>query len=143
MSIDSTVMPEPSAEARTWTLTFVAPAAWLNANKRYKRRPTADIREWRNAAKQHAAAGKLPRGLGRVSIAAELRFPADGRHRDAHNYFATVKACVDGLVDHGLIPDDRREHLADTSITEGEALPKRQFQPPGEITLTIREVANA
>ena len=130
-----------TTEPRTWTLTFVAPAPFLNANKRYKRRPTAEIREWRNAAKQHAAVQKLPRGLVRVSVSAEIRFPADGRHRDAHNYFATVKACVDGLVDHGLIPDDRREHLADTSIAEGESLPKRRFQPPGEITLTIREVA--
>lgn len=128
-------------EPRTWTLTFAAPAPWINANKRYKRRPAEDIREWRNATKQHAAAQKLPRGLACVSVAAEVRFPADGRHRDAHNYFMTIKACVDGLVDHGLIPDDRREHLADTSIAEGASIPKRPFQAPGEITLTIREVA--
>jgi hypothetical protein len=30
-------------EIRTWTLTFAAPAEWLSANKRYKRRPDAAI----------------------------------------------------------------------------------------------------
>lgn len=131
-----------TTEPRTWTLTFAAPAPWINANKRYKRRPTEEIRTWRQSANRYAAAGKLPRGLTEVAVDAEVRFPADGRKRDAHNYFPTVKACVDGLVDYGLIPNDHREHLAATSIVEGAPIPKRPFQPPGEITLTIREVAS-
>lgn len=129
------------ADTRTWTLIFNAPAPWLNANKRYKRRPSADIRTWRNAANQFAKAGNLPRGLTRVSIAAEVQFPADGRRRDAHNYFPTVKACVDGLVDHGLIPDDRKEHLHSTSISEGDSLPKRPMGPYGRMTLTITDLS--
>jgi hypothetical protein len=128
-------------EPRTWTLTFAAPAPWINANKRYKRRPSNDIRTWRQSTNQYAASGKLPRDLAQIEVDAEVRFPADGRRRDAHNYFPTIKACVDGLVDYGLIPNDHREHLKATSIVEGDPLPRRRFQPPGEITLTIREVA--
>lgn len=31
--------------------------------------------------------------------------------RDPHNWFPTVKACVDGLVDAGLWPDDTSEYV--------------------------------
>lgn len=112
-----TVMTE--TEARTWMLRFAAPAEWLSANKRYKRRPDVAIRAWRQAAAVYAQQAKLPKGLVRISVFATLRF-TDNRRRDAHNYTLNVKSCIDGLVDYGLIPDDRREHLLWTAITEGE-----------------------
>jgi hypothetical protein len=34
------------------------------------------------------------------------RAVTDRRRRDPHNYFATVKPIIDGLVDAGLWPDD-------------------------------------
>lgn len=125
--------------APTWTLWFPAPADWLSANKRYKRRPDEQIRAWRHATAVHAAAQRLPRGLPQVSIYAALHFP-DRRRRDAHNFMVTVKSCIDGLVDYGLIADDRREHLLWTAVTEGDPVSKLRYGPPGEITLTILQV---
>ena len=119
-----------------WLLCFPAPAEWLSANKRYKRRPDTAIRAWRQAAAVHARAAKLPRGLGRVSVYATLHFTNNLR-RDAHNYMAVVKSCIDGLVDYGLIPDDRREHLRWTAITEGDKVPAKQHGPVGELELRI------
>lgn len=124
--------------AQEWLLRFPAPADWLNANKRYKRRPDVIIRAWRQATAVHAAASSLPRGLPRVSVYATLHF-TDARHRDAHNYMLTVKSCIDGLVDYGLIDDDRREHLRWTAVTEGAPIAKKPFGPVGELELRIVE----
>lgn len=124
-----------------WLLSFPAPAEWLSANKRYKRRPDEAIRAWRQAAALHARSAKLPQGLARVSVYATLHF-TDSRRRDAHNYVAVIKAAIDGLVDYGLIPDDRREHLLWTAITEGDPVPKRPLGPVGELELRIVEEAS-
>lgn len=123
-----------------WMLTFTAPAEWLSANKRYKRRPDDVIRAWRQAAMIHARANHLPRGLARISVYATLRF-TDSRRRDAHNYVGVIKAAIDGLVDYGLIPDDRREHLLWTAVSEGDPIAKRPNGPVGEIGLRIVEEA--
>ena len=125
-------------EARTWTLRFTAPAEWLSANKRYKRRPDVAIRAWRQATTVHARAAKLPQGLSRVSVYATLHF-TNRLRRDAHNYVLVVKSCIDGLVDYGLIGDDDRRHLLWTAVTEGEPVDKKVFGPDGEIELRIVE----
>lgn len=119
-----------------WLLRFPAPAAFLSANKRYKRRPDKEIRAWREAAAVYAQAEKLPRGLDRISVYATLHFTNNLR-RDAHNYMLVVKCCIDGLVDYGLVPDDRREHLLWTAITEGEKVQAKPLGPAGEIELRI------
>ncbi|GIM88842.1 hypothetical protein [Paractinoplanes toevensis] len=121
---------------RTWVLRFPAPAEWLSANKRYKRRPDVAIRAWRQATALHARSAQLPRDLQQISVYATLHFTND-RRRDAHNYMAVVKCCVDGLVDYGLIPDDRREHLLWTAITEGDKVPAGPLKALGEIELRI------
>lgn len=126
-----TIMTEQELRLR-----FTAPAEWLSANKRYKRRPDVAIRAWRQAAALHAHAARLPRGLEQVSVYATLHF-TDNRRRDSHNYMAVVKCCIDGLVDYGLIPDDRREHLLWTAITEGEKVPAGPLKSLGEIELRI------
>lgn len=122
--------------AQEMILRFTAPAEWLSANKRYKRRPDVAIRTWRQATALHAHAAKLPRGLKQVSVYATLHFTNNLR-RDAHNYMAVVKCCIDGLVDYGLIPDDRREHLLWTAITEGEKVAAGPLKALGEIELRI------
>jgi hypothetical protein len=119
-----------------WRLRFVAPAEWLSANKRYKRRPDVAIRAWRQATAVHARAARLPLGLAQVSVYATLHFTNNLR-RDAHNYMAVVKCCIDGLVDYGLIPDDRKEHLLWTAITEGEKVAAKVPGQVGEIELRI------
>ena len=38
--------------------------------------------------------------------------PVMQRTRDRHNLWPTVKACVDGLVDAGVVKDDDTEHVS-------------------------------
>ena len=126
--------------ARSWTVTIPAPAVWLNANSRADRRREARTRRaWRDAAHIYARQAKLPK-LGRASIIAELRF-TDKRRRDAHNYYPTVKACIDGMVDYGLLDDDSDEFLVSVDIRRGVPLSavKLGGWPYGQLTLTVRE----
>jgi crossover junction endodeoxyribonuclease RusA len=126
--------------ARSWTVTIPAPVRWLNANDRAHRLGRSPlVREWRNAAHVYARQAKLPL-LGKAHITATLRF-CDKRRRDPHNYYPTVKAAVDGLVDYGLLPDDSSEFLIGPDIRLGEPLVTkgRSFGLRGELVLTIRE----
>ena len=61
-------------------------------------------------------------------------YPRDRRRRDATNLVATYKACVDGLVDAGVIPDDTPQFLVELMpvIAEPDGDPR--------MLLTIREV---
>ena len=98
--------------AGPWTVAIPAPAPWLSANQRRDlRRQTPDRRAWRDAGMVHAKRVRLPR-LQYAHLVAVLRFP-DNRRRDAHNYYPTLKALVDGRVDYGLLPDDSesRSHV--------------------------------
>jgi len=122
-------------------VTIKAPAPWLNANGRRDRRAqTPDRRAWRDAANVYARAAKLP-GLGRAHILAELRFPTKHR-RDVHNFFPTVKAVVDGLVDYGLLPDDSSEYLVGPDLRLGAGVAKGPLGGWGELVLTIREATD-
>ncbi len=78
----------------------------------------------------HAQRVHLPK-LRRAHILAELRF-GDNRRRDPHNYYPTLKAIVDGLVDYGLLPDDSHEYLIGPDVRYGPIV-----KGLGEIALTI------
>lgn len=52
-----------------------------------------------------AVADELPKGLPHVTVVLVYR-PRDNRRRDADNLVPILKACCDGLVDHGLVSDD-------------------------------------
>jgi hypothetical protein len=130
------------AEPRTWTVSFPPPAPWLNANKRYKRRPSETIRAWRDAAHQWAKSAKLPKGLAKVHIMAELRF-SDDRRRDSSNYADTLKPITDGLIDYGLVEDDDRKHVIGPDIRIGGTVPKRRLGVAGLVVLTITELSGA
>jgi hypothetical protein len=130
----------PARTGRVWHLVIPAPAKWLNANDRYKRRPDKEIREWRAAGMVYARQAKLP-PLARAHIVAELRF-CDRIRRDEHNFYPTVKALIDGLVDHGLLPDDSHHYLIGPDLRHGEPVPKRPGRIQGEIALTVWEVAS-
>lgn len=117
----------------SWHLTIPRPAGWLNLNDRMHYRAHAvNVRAWRDAARMYALQAKLPRGVARVRIEAWLRFP-DRRRRDVHNWMPTVKPIVDGLVDYGLIADDRDEYLIGPDLRRGEP------HQPGAVVLVIEE----
>jgi crossover junction endodeoxyribonuclease RusA len=128
---------------RSWTLTIPAPVAWLNANDRHDRRRGSPLtKQWRDAAHLYARSAKLPH-LGKAHITATLRF-RDRRRRDPHNYYPTIKAVIDGLVDYGLLADDSSEYLVGPDVRLGEVLPtvaRRPYLPSGQVVLTIREAA--
>jgi crossover junction endodeoxyribonuclease RusA len=87
------------------TVVFTPPARLLSLNDRTHRYTTARlIRAWRRATAT-AAAEQIDHQLGPCIV--QIALPvADRRQRDPHNYFATVKPIVDGLVDAGLWPND-------------------------------------
>lgn len=126
-----TAVREPAI--RQWTVTIPAPAPWLSANQRRDlRRQTPDRRAWRDAGLVHAKRVDLPK-LQHVHMVAVLRF-TDKRRRDPHNYYPTLKALVDGLVDYGLIPDDSHEYLVGPDVRYGPQAPGKGY---GEVVLTI------
>lgn len=123
-----------------WAVVIPAPEKWLNANDRTDlRRSTPIRRAWRDAANVYARAARVPK-LGRAHILAELRF-RDSRRRDAHNYYPTIKAVVDGLVDYGLLDDDSTEYLLGPDLRIGKPLPRHRGGNAGELILIIREMS--
>lgn len=85
-------------------LPYTKPPLSLNDRKhwRAKAKITADIR--RHVAEQSQA---IP-----ACSASEVWLhyvPRDGRRRDADNLVPILKACCDGLVDAGVVPDDTPE----------------------------------
>jgi len=88
----------------------IGAANLLTANQRMHHHERARIvRILRRAAADAAASQGAPR-LERAHIVVHVAWP-DRRRRDAHNLYVTAKACIDGLVDYGLIPDDDDTHL--------------------------------
>lgn len=80
----------------------------LSANQRPHPQVRANkTRWWRQLAKAMCLnAGLSP--LDKVRIEVWYRFP-DNRRREVANLQPTSKAIVDGIVDSGVIPDDRDE----------------------------------
>lgn len=130
-----TAVSQPAV--RQWSVAIPAPAPWLSANQRHKRRPDVIIRAWREAGLVHARRVHLPK-LQRVHVLAVLCFP-DRRRRDPHNYYPTLKALVDGLVDYGLVPDDSHQFLVGPDVRLGAVLAGRGL---GEVVLTVTDLAN-
>lgn len=94
---------------RVVILDIPAPCAFINSNDRTHRMAQAKLtKTWRAAAKQ-AAANTEPLNPP-VHIIAHIYKPRGGRY-DPNNLAPTTKACVDGLVDAGLLEDDSVEYV--------------------------------
>lgn len=116
------------------TLAIPAPAKWLNSNDRLHWSPRAKLtRSWRQAAHVYARQARLPKGLGRVRIDAQVH-KTTGNSFDAMNLYPTLKAVVDGLVDYGLVVDDNNDHVTGPFITDGG----RRVR--AEVVVTITEL---
>lgn len=92
-----------------------APGKYLNLNERLS--PMARYRreqDWQQAAYIAACAslGRSPAARARPPATITLTLPfARNARRDPHNYVATVKPIVDGLVKAGVWPDDTPEYV--------------------------------
>lgn len=116
--------------ARSVTLAIPAPADWINTNRRYHHMAKAKLtKAWRQAT--NLAAKNLPPMQPPVHITATITKPRTGRY-DPNNLADTTKACVDGLVDAGLIPDDSYKEVIGPDHRHGG-------KGPATLTLTITE----
>ena len=87
------------------------PRAWLlTSNQRL---------HWREEARRKASLRDLAAvrcNNGREKFGQKVRCTVtvswpDGRRRDVHNLMPTIKPCIDGMVDAGLLEDDNDKHL--------------------------------
>lgn len=88
-------------------VTFDQPAEWLSSNDRRHRMAEVRLtRYWREVA--HLLARKAMKGrepFDRVRIVATFH-RADRRTYDPPNLWPTLKACVDGMTDAGVVARD-------------------------------------
>lgn len=90
---------------------FLAPAEVMTLNKRYHwARKMELVGTWRAAANIYAR--KWGIGPQPPSIVKVIFYVAANRRRDPHNYIATVKPIIDGLVDANVFPDDTGDWVA-------------------------------
>lgn len=88
------------------SFTFAAPGRYLSMNDRdHWRTKARRVKAWRIAANQAARSTAYFVHGQAQDVHMCLDVP-DSRHRDPMNYFATVKAVVDGMTDAGCWEDD-------------------------------------
>ncbi|MGH3099292.1 MAG: hypothetical protein ACRDMV_25205 [Streptosporangiales bacterium] len=90
-------------------------------------------RQLRDTTRWLARARHIPH-LQRAHIVAVYQ-PPDRRRRDPANLYPAVKACVDGLVDAHVIPDDDAAHL------DGPDMRLAHITRGGRLTLHITELS--
>jgi crossover junction endodeoxyribonuclease RusA len=129
------VAPE-TATARSWTLEFPPGMRLLNANDRLHWAPKAErTAELRKAGWAIAKQQKVP-ALARAHVLALIR-PATGGRCDPANFYPSVKAAVDGLVDAGVLSDDDAAHL------DGPDMRLGQLVKGGQLVLVITDLGGA
>ncbi len=121
-------------------MSFPPPAELLNMNQRgHWAKWHATRVAWRDGVKIHGLAavnkGQIPRSLPFSVL--DFGFPVRSLkiRRDPHNFFPTIKVCVDGMVLAGVYGDDSSLHLATTEPTFHAAADN----PNVLITITTRE----
>lgn len=104
----------------------------LNSNQRLHHHRRADItRVLRRAA--WAASRDLP-ALERAHIVGVLH-PEDRQRRDPANWYPSFKACVDGLVDQGVLEDDDHTRVVGPDMRIGHVV------SGSRLVLHVRELA--
>jgi len=117
---------------KTLQFTIEAPAAFLNVNDRPHYHLKAKLtKAWREATAAHAATYATMNLRTPVRIVAHIHKPGN-RRWDPNNLSSTTKACVDGMVDAGLFPDDSWKEVIGPDHRRGDSL-------PNAITFTITE----
>lgn len=104
-----------TAVSRTRTafvVEFAQPGATINMNHRLHWAVKAALTAgWRRAAGAHVRLAGRHRSFPEPRSEVHVSFPVASVNlrRDAHNWFPTVKAIIDGCVDAGVWPDDSGE----------------------------------
>lgn len=158
--------PAVPAEPGRWVITLRAPQPMTSANTRntHWRTLSAAKRDLRELMYRQLQAIHAPKGLDRVRIDIELRFPRNAR-RDPPNYHPYVaKPLVDALsptreytrkrngalvpvteLGWGMIPDDNPRHLHCQECPHLTLGPSGKIPgyPYGQITVTITDVGGS
>ena len=123
---------------RATKLTIVRPTTYMTMNDRdHWRAKAAKVKRWRWHT-AYVARGLFHLAGPRTPSALSFVFEVpDRRRRDPHNYYPTIKAIVDGLVDAGLWPDDTPEYVSTTEPTF--AVVKRGDPQHVHVTITERQ----
>lgn len=96
-------------------ISFPAPGKTITLNGREHWALKARLNKmWRQAAwAAGIETGRTPGARALPPSVVTVEIPVRGdRRRDPHNWMATVKPIIDGLVDAGLWPDDDQAHVA-------------------------------
>lgn len=110
------------------TIRIPAPCDFINSNQRLHPQAKAKLtRQWREAARK-AAQGTGPQPTP-AHLIAYITKPRGGRW-DPNNWAGTSKACVDGLVDAGVFPDDSWDLIIGPDH-------RRAGTGPAQLTITI------
>ena len=114
------------------TLVIDVPAAmWLTANARHhwaqKATRTRHLRQL-----GFTAARRQP-ALHRANFRAVIGYPTN-RHADPGNAAPTVKGCLDGIVDAGVLDEDDHRHVPETTFSRG---PNTNRAGMYRVTLTL------
>jgi len=118
LTIPAPVFP-PVRKRATGKLQAVKP--WLNSNDRLHRHQERKITAaWRAAAAQQIAAHEqsIDPYSAPVRVTAHIWKPRAGRY-DPGNLYPTAKACLDGIVDTGLLTDDDWKHVTGPDMRHG------------------------
>jgi len=91
-------------------LPYTKPPLSMNDRKHHMARARL-TRQIRSTTAWLAKQVKVPTGAERASVCLHYR-PRDNRRRDSDNLMPVLKAACDGLVDHGLVPDDTPDLMA-------------------------------
>lgn len=138
-------MPEMQVEPRILRIELPPDIPTLNANDRpkmiHKRRTNQrypdtakKVEALRSAAYREAKAQPfMP--FARCRIRCIFRAP-NNRRRDVANLYPSFKACIDGLVDAGVMRDDHDGIVREVSLVRGENLPKTRY---GQLILQVIE----
>jgi len=118
---------------RILIFTVQAPAAFINSNERLHHMAKAKLtKAWRSAVE--AETRRIMNGPLRTPVRILAKIHKTGNRRwDPNNLAPTTKACVDGMVDAGLIPDDSWREVEGPDHRRGSAM-------PDAITFTIEEL---
>jgi hypothetical protein len=126
------------SSSETWRIELPAGTTLLTANGMRKQghwsKYYTTIADLRKTTRMLAAEAGIPHLLkAKIKV---TYHPPDNRRRDPHNWWPSVKAGIDGIVDAGVLPDDSRQYLTSVELTGGENVKL------GQLVFDIYEVKN-